>query len=162
MTATARISEPVPEAEQVPRRPRVRAFVVALALGVVLLAAAAGVHVWATSAYSGSYSTSVPLEQRAAGAALAHRLEPWDERFATRATVMQEWLRGAQLLAQARYLPAVDALADAYRRDVGERELLALFVKSQELLTLNTNWKAHVQHAREGPGGSLRPQDVIP
>ena len=115
MTATARISEPVPEAEQVPRRPRVRAFVVALALGVVLLAAAAGVHVWATSAYTGSYSTSVPLEQRAAGAALAHRLEPWDERFATRATVMQEWLRGAQLLAQGRYLPAGRRRAGAAR-----------------------------------------------
>ena len=164
MTATtnAPTSPTVPPAVQPAYRSHARAFaVIALALGMVLVVVAVGVHLRAESAYRLSFATSVPPEKRTAGSTLAHRLQPWDARFATRATVMREWLRGSQLLAQAKYLLAVDALAAAYRRDVGDRELLALFVKSQDLLALDTNWKAHVQHAREGPGGALRPQDVI-
>jgi hypothetical protein len=128
---------------------------------LILVAAAVAVHLWALNAHEGSFSASTPLGQRVARATLAHRLEPWDATFATRATVMLEWLQGSRLLAQAKYLAATDTLANAYRHDVGDRELLALFVKSQDLLAIDSNWKAHVQHAREGPGGSLRPQDVI-
>jgi hypothetical protein len=164
VTTKASSPSPAQPVEPLSRRRRARTFAVAgIALIVVLLAAAAaGWHLYATSAYDRSFTASLPLAQRAAAAALARRLEPWNGRFATRDDVMRGWLLGSQLMAQRKYLAAVDTLAAAYRQDVGDRELLALFVKAQDLLTVDTNWKAHVQHAREGPGGSLRPQDVIP
>jgi hypothetical protein len=162
VTATTPTAQAGAPTERDPRRSRRRTFaLIASVLGVVAVAAL-GVHLYAESAYRRSLATTATLEQRAAAARLAARIEPWNARFATRATVMGEWLLGSQLLAQGKYLASTDLLAVAYRRDVGDKELLALFVKSQDLLTVSTNWKAHVQHAREGPGGTLRPQDVIP
>jgi hypothetical protein len=140
-----------------------RRFVVAAAIvvGAALVAAIAW-HVSAVGSYRRSFELAVSLGDRTAAAKLAARLEPWDTRFATRATVMTKWQHGSVLLSQGAYLPAMLELADAYRLDVGDKELLALFQKAQRELSVSSNFKAHIQHGHEGPGGTLRPQDLLP
>ena len=146
-----------------PRRPGTPRWALRLCLTLLVVLAVGGlvVHVTAVSAYSRSFDSSRSLEARADDAALAHTLERWNERYATRAIVMQKWLHGSILLKQGAYLPAMLELQDAYRMDVGDTELLALFKKSQAALNVNSNYKAHIQHAHEGPGGTLRPQDLV-
>lgn len=132
---------------------------------VVLAVAAIGVWVWrvsATEQYAGSFDTRYSLEQRMQLAQLAARIDPWDAEFARRATVMADWLKGSQAFDKQDYLAATLALADAYRNDVGDQELLALFQQAQLELKITTVYKAHVQHAHEGPQGQLRPQDLMP
>ena len=73
---------------------------------------------------------------------------------------MVYWLTGQQLLDAGDYLRPVTVLREAYRRDVGDKELLALFKRAQDIQAIATNKKAHLQHGHEGPGSSLRPQDV--
>ncbi|MDR3685927.1 MAG: hypothetical protein P4L93_03060 [Coriobacteriia bacterium] len=158
MTATDNTPTPAPQ-----RRLSRRKLVLGSLLGLlaVILVAALAVHLAAGSAYRRSFSASLPLTQRATAAEQASGLEPWDSRYATRAVVMRKWLHGSILLSQDAALPAMLELADAYRLDVGDAELLALFQKAQQQLSLDTNRKAHLQHAHEGPGGTLRPQDVL-
>ena len=160
MTTSALASAPTPLGTQ---RHRIRAFVIGALLGLlaVLLAAMLALHLIAGGAYRRSFSASLSLKERTAAAEKALRLEPWSSRYATRALVMREWLHGSILLSQGADLPAMLELADAYRFDVGEDELLALFKKAQQQLSIDSNYKAHVQHAHEGPGGTLRPQDVL-
>ena len=163
MTATAsQTSTPASPAERPvrPSRPRARRTGIAL-LGVALVLAIVGVHLTALNSYQRSFDARAGLQQRSAAASLAHRLEPFNARFATRAIVMQKWQHGVLLLSQSAYLPAMLELADAYRLDVGDTELLAQFQIAQDELTLHSNFKAHVQHAHEGSGGSLRPQDLM-
>jgi hypothetical protein len=119
-------------------------------------------HVSAGMAYQRSFDRGLPLGERASAAQFAARLEPWDGRLATRAVVMAKWQHGSVLLLQSAYLPAMLELADAYRLDVGDSELLALFQKAQQGLSVDSNFKAHIQHGHEGPGGTLRPQDLLP
>ena len=136
------------------------AAIVSLAVAATLLAGLA-LHLTASSAErhaSGSGSGS--LAERTAQARLATRLEPWNPRFAHRAYVMQLWEAGQRDLAAGDYNGAVELLRQAYRADVGNAELLDLFLRAQATQTLATNRKAHLQHAHEGPGGTLRPQDV--
>ena len=146
-----------------PQRRSRRALVLSALLGLftVLVAAGLAVHLTAGGAYRHSFSATLPLKERTASAETAHRLEPWDSRYATRALVTRKWLRGSVLLSQGAALPAMLELGDAYALDVGDQELLALFKKAQQQLSIDSNYKAHVQHAHEGPGGTLRPQDVL-
>jgi hypothetical protein len=149
-----------PPESAAPRTPRVA---LALCLGLLALFVAGGLalHLTAASAYRASFERAATLQERSNAAALAHTLEPWDSRFGTQAVVMQKWLHGSVLLSQGADLPAMLELQAAYRLDVGDQELLALFKKSQEQLTLHSNFKAHIQHAHEGSGGTLRPQDLM-
>jgi hypothetical protein len=73
---------------------------------------------------------------------------------------MSLWTQGEALLAAGDYNAAVDTLRLAYVAEVGNSELLALFKRAQAAQALATNKKAHLQHAHEGPGGTLRPEDV--
>jgi hypothetical protein len=70
------------------------------------------------------------------------------------------WEQGQRHLAAGDYNRAVELLGEAYKADVGNSELLDLFKRAQITQALATNRKAHLQHAHEGPGGTLRPQDV--
>jgi hypothetical protein len=128
---------------------------------LVLVVAAVALHLTAEAAYRRSFSASVALADRNTDAQQAHQLEPFNAGYATRAVVMQKWLHGSILLSQDAALPAMQELADAYRLDVGDQELLALFKKAQRQLSIDSNFKAHIQHAHEGPRGTLRPQDLL-
>jgi len=128
---------------------------------VVLVAAALVWHVTATVRYSASFDGAKTLAQRTDAAQTAARLEPFNATFAKRALVMRLWSHGALLLSQDAALPAMLQLADAYSLDVGDPQLLALFKQAQARLSLDSNFKAHIQHAHEGPGGTLRPQDLL-
>ena len=144
------------------RRWRGVALVVAVLLAIAVVGALIGVHLTAEHEYQVSFDATKSLAERTDGASLALRLEPWNAAFATRATAMQTWRHGAEYLAQGAYLPAMLELAAAYKLDVGDKELLAQFQRAQKDLSLHSNYKAHVQHAHEGPGGTLRPQDLLP
>lgn len=134
-----------------------RTCALAFALAV-LIASAAIWHVFATSLYARSFMPQVPLADRASAASIAGRLEPWNARYTTRAMVMTGWLRGERLLEAGDYNAAVDVLAVAYRLDVGDQELLLLFREAQEVQSLKTVGKAHIQHGHDAPGerGSIR------
>jgi hypothetical protein len=147
-----------------PGEPRSHRLALGVCLGLLGLLVVGGLalHLTASNAYQRSFNRAASLQQRADGAALAHKLAPWDSRYATRSTVMDKWLRGSVLLSRGDDLRAMLELQEAYRLDVGDQELLALFKKSQEQLNINSNYKAHVQHGHEGPGGTLRPEDLLP
>jgi cytochrome c-type biogenesis protein CcmH/NrfG len=139
-----------------------RATLVTLVLGAVLVAlvGAFALHAVATQAYSASFSAGRTVEERAASAATAGGLEPWNAQSTSRAKVMAGWLLGKQLLDSGDYNGAIVALDAAYRLDIGDAELLALYKKAQDVQALDTNRKAHLQHGHEGPGGTLTPGDL--
>lgn len=140
---------------------RQRRLAIATIVVVGLLAlVAVGVGLAAQTASRTSFDSSTPLEQRAASAARAHALLPWDAAYTRRSRLLSAWLLGKQQLARGDYNAAVETLGTAYRLDIGNPELLALYRKAQDTQTLATNRKAHLQHGHEGPGGTLRPQDI--
>jgi ParB-like chromosome segregation protein Spo0J len=139
--------------------PRRRLTVTVTLLLSTLLLAGLALHLTASS-FERRSAGHGSLAERTAWARLAARLEPWSATFAHRARVMQLWEEGQQHLAAGDYNGAVEVLRQAYRADVGNAELLDLFLRAQATQTLATNRKAHLQHAHEGPGGTLRPQDV--
>jgi hypothetical protein len=73
---------------------------------------------------------------------------------------MDGWLRGKQLLDAGDYNGAIATLDAAYRLDIGDAELLALYRQAQDAQALATNRKAHLQHGHEGPGGTLTPDQI--
>ena len=136
---------------------------VPLVLGVVAVVAAIAVFAlgWtAQSAYRTSFDRTLSVEQRATAASRAHALAPWNAAYEQRSRMLAAWVLGKQELARGDYQAAVATLDIAYRLDVGDPELLALDHQAQDEQALATNRKAHLQHGHEGPGGTLRPQDV--
>ena len=117
-------------------------------------------HGLAEHSYRSSLPTGVPLASRLASAERAAWLEPWNERYARRARLVSAWRDGDALLRARNYLGAVNTLSAAMGHTPAEPDLLDLYHRAQEALTLDTNRKAHLQHGHEGPGGTLRPQDV--
>lgn len=141
---------------------RARSRRLAWLAGALLLAAAvaAAWHAAAYQRYRDASGGGETLAASAASAESAARMEPWNREFARRALVQRAWARGDALLASGDYNAAVDELRTAYRADVGNAELLALFRRAQRTQALETVKKAHLQHAHEGPGGTLRPEDI--
>lgn len=139
---------------------RVRGVRVTVAFAVTALAIGLAAHAAAVSAYSRSFDTRSALAERASAADTAARLEPWNSQYRTRQAVLGGWLRGQQLLDAGKYNEAVAVLTEAYRLDVGNRGLLAIFVRAQDAQARETNRKAHLQHGHEGPGGTLTPGDL--
>jgi hypothetical protein len=129
-----------------------------LGVSAVLIAAVA-LHLFAGAAERRARAPG-SLAERTASAQLAARLEPFNPAFVHRAQVMVLWEQGQRHLAAGDYNRAVELLGEAYKADVGNSELLDLFKRAQITQALATNRKAHLQHAHEGPGGTLRPQDV--
>jgi hypothetical protein len=135
-----------------------RALTLALIVAVLLLAFGV-LHIIASRAEHRALQPG-SIAERAASARFAARLEPWNPTAVHQAKVMRLWEEGQQRLAAGDYNGAVDTLRAAYALDIGNSELLDLFRRAQATQTLATNRKAHLQHAHEGPGGTLRPQDV--
>jgi len=138
---------------------RDRIAVVAVLVAALAIAVAGAVHMTAASASRRAQKPG-DLASRVAAARLAATLEPWNAERVERSRVMQQWERGKRLLDAGDYNRAVDELSEAYARDVGNAELLALFRRAQDVQALETNRKAHLQHGHEGPGGTLRPEDI--
>jgi hypothetical protein len=126
---------------------------------IAVLIIAAALHVVASSAARRSTAPGT-LAEKTAAAQSAARIEPWNTVYVNRARVMSRWMQGEELLAAGDYNAAVDTLRQAYVDDVGNDELLALFKRAQATQALQTNKKAHLQHGHEGPGGTLRPEDI--
>jgi hypothetical protein len=138
------------------RTPAVIAIVVAL----LLVASALAWHAHARSAYWASISLGVPLETRYADAYTAAALEPWNSRYTDRSRYVAAWLRADTLLSAGASNEAVALLSATIGRTLAEPDLLALYHKAQAAQAVDTNRKAHLQHAHEGPGGTLRPSDI--
>lgn len=131
-------------------------------LATLLLIAIAAAGIWnavATEFYARSFDSASPLVTRASSATWAARLEPFNGRFVKRARVLEKWAEGKRLLGEGDLVKSVDTLAEAYRQDVGNKELLALFKEAQKALALATNGIAHVQH---GLDPSLTPPPPFP
>lgn len=129
-------------------------LVLALALGAV------GWHVNAESRFRASRATGIGLETRFARAYSAAALEPFNRRYAARRLYVTAWLRADTLLAAGDYKGAVNLLSNTVGHTLAEPDLLALYREAQRVQTAETNRKAHLQHAHEGPGGTLKPTDV--
>jgi hypothetical protein len=144
-----------------PATPRVhvRRGVVAIVVALVVLLAALALHL---SAVTAAHRAQEPgdLARQAESARLAAKLEPWNAEYVRRARVLGLWELGRRQLDAGDYNGAVDSLRVAYRNDVGNAALLALFRRAQATQALATNRKAHLQHGHEGPGGTLRPEDI--
>ena len=138
---------------------RNRLVVVAVLVAVIAIAVATAVHVAAVTAYRRAQEPG-DLARRVAAARQAAVLEPWNAQFVRRSRLMQQWARGKRMLDAGDYNGAVEELGDAYARDLGNLELLAQYKLAQETQALETNRKAHLQHGHEGPGGTLRPEDI--
>jgi len=138
---------------------RNRLTVVAMLVALAVVVAATGVHFAAVAASRRAQGPG-ELPARAAAARLAATLEPWNADLARRSRVLRQWELGKRMLDAGDYNGAVDELTQAYAGDVGNADLLALFKRAQEMQALATNRKAHLQHGHEGPGGTLRPQDI--
>lgn len=130
-------------------------FAIVAAIAAAALVIVAAWHFTAIALEDASHGRA-PLERRAELAARASRLEPWSHTFRVRML----WLEGEDQLAKGDYNGAVETLTTAYRMDVGNTDLLAVFKRAQRVQALETVKKAHLQHGHEGPGGTLRPQDI--
>ena len=133
---------------------------IAVVVALLLVAAALAWHARANSAYWASITLGVPLETRYADAYTATALEPWNSRYADRSRYVMAWLRADTLLSAGAYNEAVALLSATIGRTLAEPDLLALYHEAQAAQAVDTNRKAHLQHAHEGPGGTLRPGDI--
>jgi hypothetical protein len=69
-------------------------------------------------------------------------------------------LEGKRLLDAGRLDEAKVVLKDAYLADRGNRPLRELLREVNLAIGDRDAAKAHLQHGHEGPGGTLRPEDV--
>lgn len=136
------------------RRQRAALVGVVILLCVMLIVHASAVYSYRLSAGTGA------LAERAAAARTAARLEPFRATYVARAMHLELWLRGADLLASGDYNRAVATLNVALRTGPDEPELVALYRRASKIQSIETVKKAHLQHGHEGPGGTLRPQDI--
>ncbi len=140
-------------------RGHVRRGGVATVVALAVLLAALALHLTAMAASQRAQEPG-SLARQADSAQLAAKLEPWNAEYARRSRVLGLWELGQRQLDAGDYNAAVDSLRVAYRNDVGNTALLALFKRAQATQTLATNRKAHLQHGHEGPGGTLTPEDI--
>ena len=127
-----------------------------LVVVAIILAVPLVWHAWASWQVFLSRDTSRSITERVSAGATARAMEPWNPS----ARAAYGYARSQQLFAQGRYVRAVDIMAEAYRDAVGDAEMLAYFKHIQDVLALDTNRKAHLQHGHEGPGGTLKPSDI--
>jgi len=129
------------------------AFIVALSCVILI------VH--ATAAYAHRMSIGEgPVATRATYARVAARIEPFNARYAADADHLLGWARGARLLESGDYNRAVAVLNETLRTGPDEPGLVALYKRATRIQAVETNKKAHLQHGHEGPGGTLRPEDI--
>lgn len=123
---------------------------------LTLLAAGGMYHALAYAAYQASFSSAVPLDTRLRSAERATSLEPWHREYE---------VRRVRLEAEERFVAKDwDAAHKLMEPVIAERAGDAEFVEFYH--AVNAKWvpwssgKAHQQHGHEGPGGTLRPEDI--
>lgn len=130
-----------------------------LAVIVVLAAAILIAHAAAVYAYRMSLGDA-PIARRASYALTAARIEPFRAEYVAHSDHLRGWAAGARLLDSGDYNRAVAVLSAALGTGPDEPDLVALYRKASRIQALETNKKAHLQHGHEGPGGTLRPEDI--
>ena len=138
-----------------------RAPWLAVAAAAVLTVLVVGLGLGAASAYQASRQVGIPLDQRIAHARRAATLAPWSAEYRARLAFVETWKRGEVLLGRGDFRGSLLELRSIVGTTLAEPDLGALYRQAERDQIEGTNWKAHVQHAREGPGGTLRPEDVI-
>jgi len=145
-----------------PRIELARSLRLLVAVGLVIVVAGIVLHLGAASAYEASRRTGIALDQRVALARRAVRLVPWSRAYRTRRAYVETWKRADAQLAAGDFNGSMASLRSIVGTTPVEPDLLALYRRAEKAQAEGTNWKAHVLHGREGPGGTLRPEDLLP
>jgi hypothetical protein len=140
---------------------RSRSFTLAMGVVAVLAVLGIGLYLGGAAAYSASQRVGVSIDQRVAFARRATRLVPWSREYRKRLVFVQTWQRGEALLSAGDFSGSLRTLRSIVGTTLAEPDLYVLYRRAEAAQAEGTNWKAHVQHAHEGPGGTLRPQDVV-
>lgn len=127
----------------------------AILLGVMLLAAGAA-HAYAWWQWRSSFGTA-GFAERLAAAQRATAIEPWNADWRAR----PDWIRGNWDTARDRPTEAYFYLHRAADTSNADPRLRKELKDAFDAWVVATNWKAHVQHAREQTGGVLLEKDHI-
>jgi len=133
-----------------------------IGVGLVLVVVGIVLHLGAAAAFNASERVGIPIDQRLALARRATRLVPWNRAYRKRRAFVETWKRADAQLASGDFNGAMTTLHIIVGTTLAEPDLLALYHRAEEAQALGTNWKPHVLHGREGPGGTLRPEDLLP
>ena len=138
------------------RRVIVPPVIVLAVVGLIAVTVLASVHLVAQDALARSRDEALTPPERLAEAQTALRLEPW------RRDIVGEtaFIEGTLLRDQGDLDGAKRVLVAALERDSTDRRLRPLLVEVNREILVGDARKAHQQHGHEGPGGSLRPEDV--
>ena len=140
-----------------PRRRIIVPLAIAVAVvGLIAVTVLASVHLVAQDALARSRDEALTPPERLAEAQTALRLEPW------RRDIVGEtaFIEGTLLRDQGDLDGAKRVLVAALERESTDRRLRPLLVEVNREILVRDARKAHQQHGHEGPGGSLRPEDV--
>ena len=140
-----------------PRRRIIVPLVIAVAVvGLIAVIVLASVHLVAQDALARSRDEALTPPERLAEAQTALRLEPWRRDLAGETA----FIEGTILRDRGDLDGAKRVLVAALERDSTGRRLRSLLVEVNRAILVRDARKAHQQHGHEGPGGSLRPEDV--
>ena len=120
------------------------------------IAAIAAIGVFVSHETAVAADVSVPLEVRADAARRVMRLRP----FSRPAEVTYAILEGRRLFAGGQWDESQALLYETYLRNIGNKPLRAELRTVNLAVQLRDAGKAHKQHGHEGPGGTLRPEDI--
>jgi hypothetical protein len=99
---------------------------------------------------------SLPLSARTQAARRVMHFQ----QFSGSAEVTYAILEGRRLFAAKEWDEAQKLLYETYLRHIGNKPLRAELSVVSKAIILRDAGKAHKQHGHEGPGGTLRPEDV--
>lgn len=137
-------------------RPRTRRVVLVVGLLLVMLSLPAVVHLVAGGSLARSRDTALPLADRLQYARGAARIEPWRMEAASQAALIE----GTILYERGDLDAAKRVLGEARLKDLSDKPLESLLRTVNLEIIARDSRKAHQQHGHEGPGGTLRPEDV--
>ncbi len=135
-----------------------RRIQIALALvTMALIAAVAAVGMFVAQETAIATNGRLPLATRAYAARRVMRLRP----LSGSAEVTYAILEGRRLFRnEATWDQAQSLLYETYLRHIGNKPLRAELSVVSKAIILRDAGKAHKQHGHEGPGGTLRPEDI--
>ncbi len=131
---------------------------VALALvTLALIAAVSAIGLFVAQEAAIAANGALPLASRAGAAKRVMRLRP----FSSSAEITYAILEGRRLFqTEATWDEAQALLYETYLRHIGNQPLRAELSVVNQAVMLRDAGKAHKQHGHEGPGGTLRPEDI--
>jgi hypothetical protein len=135
-----------------------RRMQIALALvTLALIAAVSAIGLFASQETAIAANAALPLAARARAAKRVTQLRP----FSGSAEVTYAILEGRRLFQnEATWDEAQTLLYETYLRHIGNKPLRAELSVVSKAIILRDAGKAHKQHGHEGPGGTLRPEDI--